>query len=119
MPRIVELSDLYGYVNACRQIELFELINRLGGWFDYVEQPFVCSGLKLFHRFLVDVRTAINGIFLYPRGQGNRPDNSCACSLRRFNYIGHSLIKYYVIKPFQPYSDTITVHGVPTDLATA
>ena len=49
-----------GDVDARREIELFEFIDRLSGRLDDINQTLVSAGLKLLHRLLVDVGRAID-----------------------------------------------------------
>ncbi len=49
-----------GDVDARREIELFEFIDRLSGRLDDINQTLVGAGLKLLHRLLIDVGRAID-----------------------------------------------------------
>ena len=49
-----------GDVDARREIELFEFIDRLSGRLDDINQTLVGAGLKLLHRLLVNVGRAID-----------------------------------------------------------
>ena len=49
-----------GDVDARREIELFEFIDRLSGRLYDINQTLVGAGLKLLHRLLIDVGRAID-----------------------------------------------------------
>ena len=58
-------------VDSSRQIQLFQFVNSLHVWFDNIDQPLVGANFKLIHRFLVDVRRTVNGVFFDSGRQWN------------------------------------------------
>ena len=69
-------------VHARRQVEFLQLVHRLRGRLDDVEQTLVGADFKLVHRFLVDVRGAVHREFFDQRRQRNRPGHPRAGALR-------------------------------------
>ena len=59
-------------VNASRQTELVQRINRLVGGLNDIDQPLVSPDLELLARFLVDMRRTVHREFLNARRQRNR-----------------------------------------------
>ena len=66
------LLELDLHVDAGRQVELAEGVDRLLRRLEDVEQALVRAELELLARFLVDVRRAVDREALDVRGQGNR-----------------------------------------------
>ena len=70
-----------------RQIELHQRVNRLRRRVENIHQALVGANLKLFTRFLVHMRAAINRVFILHGGQRNRSRHTRARSLCRVNYL--------------------------------
>src|SRR5678815_1688980 len=77
--------NLDGDVDAGRQIELLQLVHRLGGWFEDVEQALVRPLLEGLHRLLVDVGRAMHGEALDAGGKRNGTGDAGACPLDRLH----------------------------------
>src|SRR5580704_16032482 len=60
-------------VDAGGEVELHQRVHRLRCRIDDIEQAFVRAHLELFAALLVDVRRAVDGEFLDPCRQRNRP----------------------------------------------
>lgn len=65
------MLDVNGDVDAGRQIELLELVDRLGRGLNDINQALMRAGLELLHRLLVHVGRAIDGEFFDARRQRN------------------------------------------------
>ena len=72
-------------VNASRQTELVQRINRLVGGLNDIDQPLVSPDLELFPRLLVDVRASKNRIPFDASRQRNRPVDDRLGSLCRID----------------------------------
>src|SRR5215467_3081108 len=88
-------------INARGQVQFLQLIHRLRGRLDNVEQPFVRADFKLFHRFLVDMRRTINREFFYQCRQRNWARHARAGALCRLDDLDRGLIEHAMIECFQ------------------
>src|SRR5688572_22356846 len=98
-PRALEL-DLD--VDAGRQVELHQRVDRLRSGLDDVEQPLVGTDLELLAALLVYVRRAIDGELLDPARQRDRPAHLRARPLRRRHDLRRRQIEHTVIERLQP-----------------
>ena len=80
--------QLYFHVDPGCQIQFHQGIHRLLGRVQDIEEPFVSSNLKLFPRFLVDMRGSQHGEALDMGGQRDRARDVRPGSLRRVHDLG-------------------------------
>src|SRR5579862_2015838 len=76
-------------VDAGREVELAECVDRLLRRIENVEQPLVGADLELLARFLVDVRRAVHGETLDARRQRNRSSHAAARAPHRLDDLAH------------------------------
>src|SRR5688572_21364591 len=81
----VENSDVDGDIDAGGKIQLLQLVDRLRGRLDDVDEALVRAGLELLHRLLVDVRRTVDRELLDARRQRDRAGNAGAGALRGFD----------------------------------
>ena len=86
-------------VHAGSKVKLHQRIDRLRGRLHDVEHTLVSADLKLFTRFLVNVRTTIDREFLNTRRKRNRTANKSTRTTRRVGDITRSLIQNTMVKP--------------------
>ena len=101
-------SDLDGDVHAGREIELTELINRLGGGFEDVEEALVGADLELVHRLFVNVRGAVDRELL---DTGRKRDGSGylrTCALGGLHNFKSGDVKKAEIEAFQSDADALS-----------
>ena len=55
-----EISNVDSDIDAGREIEFLEFVDRLGGRLEDVDEPLVRAGFELLHGLLVDVRGAVD-----------------------------------------------------------
>jgi hypothetical protein len=79
------------------QVETHQGVNRLVGWFVYVDESIVSSQLEVLHRLLVDVWPSNNAEASQPSWQRHRSFNSCAGALCGVNNFLCGLIDHPVI----------------------
>src|SRR5579859_7126256 len=76
-------SELHFDVDARRQREFRQRLQRARVRIEHVDQPLVRAHLKLLTRVLVDKRRAVHRELLDLRRQGDRPRDGSARALRR------------------------------------
>src|SRR2546425_7544002 len=99
------------YIHTRGQVELHQRIDRLWCRIENVHQTLVRPDLKLFARFLIDVRRAQDGPLVLDRRQRNRPGDARAGALRRVNDLCLRLVEDSVIVGFEPDSDFFVQHN--------
>src|SRR5579863_9610239 len=97
-------------IDARRQIQLGQIFHRLRRRLEDVDQALVSANLKLLARLLVRMRRAQHGVFVFRRGQGNRPRHLRAGTLRRRDNFGRRLVKDPVVVSLQSNSDFLVQH---------
>src|SRR5437762_648584 len=102
-------------VDAGREVELAEGVDRLLRRLEDVEQPLVGAELELLTRLLVDVRRAVHGEALDVRRQRNRAGHSATGPAHGVDDLTHRLIQQPVIVSTQAYADLL-VHVLLEDL---
>ena len=75
-----------------------ELVNGFGRRLNDIQQSLVRANLKLIHRFLVNVRGAIDRKLLDAGRQRDRPSHLRACALGRLDDLGGRSIQNAIIK---------------------
>lgn len=103
--------DVDGDIHTGREIELLELVDRLGGGFDNVDEAFVRAGLKLLHGLLVHVRGAIHAELLDASRQRDGTGNPGAGALGGFDDFQSGLIDYAVIEALEFDTNALALHG--------
>src|SRR3954462_14735541 len=84
-------------VDAGRQIELHQRVDRLRGRLENVDQPLVRPDLELLARLLVHVRRAQHGPLVFRRRQRNRTRQPRARPLGGVDDLGRRLVEYPVV----------------------
>src|SRR5512145_3165282 len=97
-------------VDAGRQVELHEGIDRLRRRIDDVEQPLVRAHLELLAALLVDVRRAVDREALDARGQGDRPAHLRPGALRRVDDLARGRIEHAMVERLEADSYVLTLH---------
>src|SRR5437867_3314510 len=106
----MSLLDFDFHVDAGRQIQLRQRIDRLRARIENVDQALVRLELELLSCFLVDVRAAQHRPELPLGGQRNRARNLRTGFLGRANDVGRGLIDQGVVERFEPDAD-LARHG--------
>ena len=92
-------------VDARRQRQLVQRVNRLAGRLNDVDQPLVGTNFKLLARLLVDMRAAKHGISLNPCRQRDRSVNDSSRSLGRVDDFRRRLVENGMVVRFHPNSN--------------
>src|SRR5512145_505576 len=100
-------------VDAGRQVELHEGIDRLRRRIDDVEQPLVRAHLELLAALLVDMRRAVDRETLDSGGQRDRPAHLRAGPLGRVDDLARGRIQHAMIEGLEPDSYVLALHGAP------
>src|SRR5262245_42787399 len=115
-PILMELkSHLDFEVDARREREPHQCVDRLGAGIQDVDEPLVGADLELLPAVLVDERGPQDGELLDPRGQRNRTDDIRAGPLGRLDDLGRRLIEQPVVVGLEADPDPLLRHrSVPT-----
>src|ERR1051326_5273474 len=113
-PRAMSLLKLDLYVDAGRQVELAERVDRLLRRLENVEQALVPPHLELLARLLVDVRRAVDGEALDARRQRNGPRHAPAGAPHRLDDVLHRLIEQPMIVSLEADADLFVHQGCVT-----
>src|SRR5262245_5667683 len=100
-------------VDAGREVELHQGIDRLRGGIDDVEQPLVRPHLELLAALLVDVRRTIDREPLDPGRQRDRPTHLGPGPLGRVDDLARGCIQHAMIEGLEPDSYVLALHGAP------
>src|SRR5690554_5728084 len=92
-------------IDACRQVELHESVERLGGRLQNVDEALVGAHLELLPRLLVDVRATQHRVATDGRGQGDGASHARACAACRLDDVRRRLVEELVIERLQANSD--------------
>lgn len=111
-----EKSDAHGLkldfdcdVDACRKIELTELVHRFGGGLDDVEKAFVGADLKLIHGFFVNVRGAVDCEALDASGERDRAGDFGSGALGSFDDFRGRGVENAIVECLEANPDFLTV----------
>ncbi len=104
-------SHVDGDIHAGGQVKLLELIDRLGGGFDDVDEPLVRAGLELLHRLLVDVRGAVDREFLDASRQRNGAGNAGSGTLGGFDDVLGRLVNDPIVETLELDANSLAFHG--------
>src|SRR5262245_35880299 len=107
----VKRLNLDGDIHAGGEVELLQLVDRLGGRLHDVEQALVGANFELVHRLFVHVRGAIDREFLDAGWQRNGADHLSAGALRGFDDFGRRCIEHSIVECLQSNSDSLSSHG--------
>src|SRR6185312_11607116 len=97
-------------VDAGREVELHQRVDRLRGGIDDVEETFVGADLELLAALLVDVRRAVDGEALDAGRQRYRSANLGARALRRVDDFPRRIVEDAVIEGLEPDPDVLSLH---------
>src|SRR5437867_6479285 len=95
------LLELDLHVDARREVELAESVDRLLRGLEDVEQALVGADLELLARFLVDVRGPVHGEALDVGGKRDRPRDPPARAAYGVDDLAHRLVEQPVIVRLQ------------------
>src|SRR5207302_1509172 len=101
-------------VDARRQVEPHERVDRLLGRVVDVDEPLVRTDLELLARVLVDERAADDGELLDTRGQRHRTRHRRARALRRLDDLRRGLVDELVVVRLQADPDALLCHDYRT-----
>jgi hypothetical protein len=102
--------DLDGDVDTRREVQFFELIDRLGGRVENVEQPHVGALLEGFLGLLVRVLRAKNGEAFDASWKGDGTCDSGAGAFHGLYDLVSGLVDYPMIKGLQTDTDSLSRH---------
>ena len=102
--------DLDGDVHTRREVQFFELIDRLGGGVDDIEQTLVGALLEGFLGLLIRVRRTQDGEALNARRQGDWAGDSGTCALHGLYDLVGGLVYYPMIEGLQTDTDSLSRH---------
>ena len=105
-------------VHAGRHIDLAKRIHRLAGGLGDIDEALVRAHLELLARLLVDVRPAVHGVLLDPRGQRHRAVHLGTRALSGLHDVQGSSIEHLVIVGFHANSNLVH-ESSPTPRETA
>src|SRR5258708_687769 len=92
-------------INACRQRQLIQSVDRLAGRLDDINQPFMRADFELLPRLLIDVRAAQHRVTLNPSWQRYGTMNDGARPFGRIDNFRPRLTQYGSIVAFHPDAD--------------
>src|SRR6218665_943854 len=107
---LLRLLQLDFYVDAGRQVELHQGVNRLVGRVDDVHQTLVRADLELVARGLVDVRRTQDVETLHAGRQGHRALDDRASALGGFHDFQSRLVDQLVVERLQADADLLLLH---------
>src|SRR5215471_3136343 len=110
----VRPSELDLDVDACREVEPHQRVDRLRRGIDDVDQALVRAHLEVLARVLVLVRRADNAVDVLLRGQRDRPGNPCAGTRHRVYDLPRRAVDDLVVVGLEPDADLLSRHvGFP------
>src|ERR671931_455052 len=109
----IPASELDLDVDAGREVEPHQRVDRLRGRRVDVDQPLVRAHLEVLARVLVLERAADHAVDVLLGGQGDRPSDRRAASLRGVDDLLGRLVHLLVVIALQPDSDLLLWHRRP------
>src|ERR1700733_15191808 len=106
----VRSSELDLDVDAGRQVQPHQRVDRLRRGVDDVDQPLVRSHLEVLPRVLVLVRGADDAVDVLLRGQGDRPGNPRAGARHRVDDLPRRAVDDLVVIGLEPDADLLSRH---------
>ena len=97
--------DLDLDVDAGGEVELLELIDRLGSGLDDVEEALVGAHLELVHALFIDVRGTVDGETLDLGRERDRPGDDGTGARRGLGDLGRGTVEQTVIKRLEADAD--------------
>src|SRR5499427_4917672 len=97
-------------VDAGGQVELHQGVDGLRRRIDNIEEPFVGAHFELLAAFLVDMRRAVDGEFLYLGRQRNRPADLRASAFGGVYDLTRRRIENAMVESLEPDADVLAVH---------
>src|SRR4051812_46521227 len=98
-------------VDAGRQVEPHERVNRLGRRVENVDEPLVGAHLEVLARVLVLVRRADDAVDVLLGRQWNRADDTGARARHRLNDLARAGVDGLVVVGLEPNADLLSRHG--------
>jgi hypothetical protein len=108
-------------VDAGRQAQLIQGLNRLGRGLDNINEPFMGSDFELLTRLFIDVWAGKHGVTLNPRGQRDRTMHFGVRPLSSIHNLHRTLVQNRVIVRFHPNANNFSSSGhdaTPTEIKT-
>jgi hypothetical protein len=99
-------------VDASRQVELHQRVQRLRGRLEDVDQALVRAHLELLARLLVDVRSAEHGVLADRRRQRDRARDASAGAARGLDDVRRGLVEQLVIERLEADSDLVVASAM-------
>ena len=93
------------------QVEFLELVDRLGGRLDDVDETLVGARLELLHRLLVDVRRAVDGKLLDAGGQRDGAGDAGAGALGGLDDFQGRLVDDAIVVALEFDANALAFHG--------
>ena len=103
--------DVDGDVDAGREIEFLELVDRLGRRLNDIDQTFVRARLELLHRLLVDVGRTIHGKLLDPGRKWNGTGDPGAGALGGLDNLRGGLIDDTIVEALEFDANALAFHN--------
>src|SRR5688572_27345364 len=110
--RVFPSECLDFHVDAGRQIEFHQGVNRLRRGFENVEESLVRSNFELLPRLLIHVRRTKNSELVDNCRQWNRAGNTRACPFRSIDNFSGGLIQNPGVVRLEPNSNFFVKHSV-------
>ena len=104
-------SDVDGDIHAGREVELLQLIDRLGGGLDDVDEALVRARLELLHGLFIHVRGTVDRKFFDAGGQRDGTGNTGAGALGGFDDFQGGLIDHAIVEALEFDANTLAFHG--------
>ena len=101
-------------VDAGRQVELHQRVDRLRRGIDDVEKTLVSPDFELFAALLVYMRGPVDGETLDACGQRNGTAYLCACAFCRVDDFPRRIVEDAVIEGLEPYLIILATTPAPT-----
>jgi hypothetical protein len=98
-------------VDARWQVQFLELINRLGGRLDDIDESFMRARLELLHGFLIHVRGAVDREFLDTGWQRDRAGDAGAGALGGLDNFRGRLVDDAIVKTLKLDADALAFLG--------
>src|SRR5438552_3122299 len=103
--------DVDGDVDAGWKIEFLELVDRLGGRLEDVDEALVGAGLELLHGLLVDVWRAVDRKLHNVGGQRDGTRNAGAGAFGGFHDFQGGLVDDAIVKALEFDANALAFHG--------